>query len=397
MRPDRVVNIIGNAVVDLSRLFRLIQTPPPWFWGAEGRIWQRPGQTSGPRLVLELIQQLHHWLKFPSRWRRFSTASLHEIPWPLIVQACWLNSYRPAELAWWWATGERSWARLCRHAPDSLVGALHAQRRLTWPEQCRPALRLLGDKAALLDCTPERWRPSALLLGNDRVGQEAPLQPTPSWWDGALRGKGLVLKPQRGHAGRGVIRFRWTDNGLQQEALFRQLPDGSPSMAVDAPPEPRALLEHWQRLCGGNEPALAAPYLSHSLELPATEPSVVMRVITAQASMDAAVAIHQAWLEVPLGQGSVAFLSVSGAALPHPGRSLAACEQAALKDWQQRLGAEPPACLGAVLEAARAMHALLPPIDQVAWDWIPAEPEPMLLEGNGGFGMLVPQLWDHSG
>jgi hypothetical protein len=31
-------------------------------------------------------------------------------------------------------------------------------------------------------------------------------------------------------------------------------------------------------------------------------------------------------------------------------------------------------------------------IDQVAWDWIPADPHPLLLEGNGGFGLLVPQL-----
>ena len=29
--------------------------------------------------------------------------------------------------------------------------------------------------------------------------------------------------------------------------------------------------------------------------------------------------------------------------------------------------------------------ALLPPIDQMALDWIPAEPEPLLMEGNGGF------------
>ena len=39
------------------------------------------------------------------------------------------------------------------------------------------------------------------------------------------------------------------------------------------------------------------------------------------------------------------------------------------------------------------MHQLLPAIDQVAWDWIPASPEPLLLEGNGGFGLLVPQLF----
>ena len=43
--------------------------------------------------------------------------------------------------------------------------------------------------------------------------------------------------------------------------------------------------------------------------------------------------------------------------------------------------------------AAAAMHQRLPAIDQVAWDWIPASPEPLLLEGNGGFGLLVPQLF----
>ena len=31
--------------------------------------------------------------------------------------------------------------------------------------------------------------------------------------------------------------------------------------------------------------------------------------------------------------------------------------------------------------------ALLPPIDQMALDWIPAEPEFLLMEGNGGFAL----------
>jgi hypothetical protein len=39
------------------------------------------------------------------------------------------------------------------------------------------------------------------------------------------------------------------------------------------------------------------------------------------------------------------------------------------------------------------MHQRLPAMDQVAWDWIPASPHPLLLEGNGGFGLLVPQLF----
>jgi hypothetical protein len=49
----------------------------------------------------------------------------------------------------------------------------------------------------------------------------------------------------------------------------------------------------------------------------------------------------------------------------------------------------PPELL-ACLEASVALHQALPPIDAVAWDWIPAASQPLLLEGNGGFGLLAP-------
>jgi hypothetical protein len=203
------------------------------------------------------------------------------------------------------------------------------------------------------------------------------------------------MKPQRGHAGRAVIRFRWTDSGLQQQALFRRLPETAAVLISDAAPEPIQLLEHWQRLCKTNEAALAAPYQSHSPALPATDPSVVVRVITERAAANAPVGVREAWLEVPFGEGAVAFLSTTGLVLPSPGDPLSVSDQASLACWQKLLQGGPLPCVEACLDAAQAFHALLPPIDQVAWDWIPAEPGPLLLEGNGGFGLLVPQLFEH--
>jgi hypothetical protein len=69
-------------------------------------------------------------------------------------------------------------------------------------------------------------------------------------------------------------------------------------------------------------------------------------------------------------------------------------EQDKLQEWQRILKTEAPSCVSACLEAAVAMHNLLPPMDQVAWDWIPAGTQPLLLEGNGGFGLLVTQLFE---
>jgi hypothetical protein len=209
----------------------------------------------------------------------------------------------------------------------------------------------------------------------------------------------VVLKPQRGHAGRSVIRFRWTGSDLEQQALFGQLPADAPHAAEAAPaadaepPTPAQLLAHWQRLCRSDEPALAAPYLCHSTELPAADPAVVVRVITSRPSPGGPVAVRQAWLEVPLGEGAVAFIRADGVSLPRPGKPLTAAQQDALDRWTQQLQAGDPLCVRACWEAAKAMHQRLPAIDLVAWDWIPASPEPLLLEGNGGFGLLVPQLF----
>jgi hypothetical protein len=103
--------------------------------------------------------------------------------------------------------------------------------------------------------------------------------------------------------------------------------------------------------------------------------------------------VQQAWLEVPLGEGAVAFIRADGVSLPNPGKPLTVAQQDALDRWTQQLQSNAPLCVCACLDAAKAMHQQLPAMDQVAWDWIPASPEPFLLEGNGGFGLLVPQLF----
>ena len=387
-----------------QRLISTLHRPPPWSWLVGGRLWQRLGTAPLWRVPLELLQQLHWWLIRPWRWPRRPPKGRPALPWQLTLPACWLNSYRPAEVWWWWALGVRSWSQLVQYSPDSLAGAVHAKRRHPWPDQCRPALQLLADKAALLDCTPERWRaPFTLLHLQQKIHQPDGIDEghpeIPNWWWEALRAEGVVLKPQRGHAGRGVIRFRWSGSALEQQALFGQLPTDAPYAAeappaADAePPTPAQLLAHWHRLCRSDEPALAAPYLCHSSELPAADPAVVVRVITSRPSPGGPVAVQQAWLEVPLGEGAVAFIRADGVSLPKPGEPLTAAQQDALDRWTQQLQSNAPLCVRACLEAAKAMHQRLPTMDQVAWDWIPASPEPLLLEGNGGFGLLVPQLF----
>lgn len=373
----------------MQKLWRLLQSPPPWFWAAQGAFWQRFGKRSPTRLPLELLQQLNWWFIFPWRRARYRIHLNRSLPMSLRLQACWLNSYQPRELAWWWAAGVDDWDKLSAYPPESLTGQLHRHRRKHWPAECRPALDLLGDKSALLELTPPSWRAAFLKLDHPALAI------MPPWWRGALYGDGVVLKPLQGHAGRGVVRFRWSEQGLRQEGLFCQLPKFSPAWPAAHSADPAALHQHWQRMMGNQEAVLASPYLSHSSRLPEAHPSVVVRVLTKQVAPGQSIHVALAWLEIPLCDGGILFMGLDGQCLPKLGDGLSPQQQRVRQKWQQQLiGLERP-LIQACLNSAKAMHALLPPIDQVAWDWIPAEPEPLLLEGNGEFGLLVPQLFQH--
>ena len=373
----------------LQRLIRHLQYPPPWRWLCHDIFWQRVAPASRWHFPLELLQQLHWWLLVPLRRGLRGKRLTASMPLGLRLRACWLNSYKPRELAWWWAAGVRSWQELSCYTPDSLVGQLHRERRQQWPEQCRPAQELLSDKAALLALTPPAWQPGFLTLQ-----PHTPLDIPPNWWWDSLNQWGVVLKPLQGHAGRGVVRFRWREDFLSQEGLFHQLPPMAPAWPGTQPADPEVLYRHWQRITASSEPALASPYLSHSPVLPEANPSVVVRVITAKAAPDGIIEVQQAWLEVPLSSGEVIFINTDGMVLPKLGEPLTYQHNQELQQWQELLASGNKKTIQACLTAAITMHALLPPIDRVAWDWIPTEPEPLLLEGNGGFGLLVPQLFE---
>jgi len=324
------------------------------------------------------------------------------LPRRLALAACWLNSFNPREVRQWQAVGISRWAELSAKLPDSHCGAYHCQRRLGWPQRCRPALRLLADKAALLAHTPLPWRSPCLALP---LNPSSPTDPPSAWWAAALNGPGLVLKPLSGKACRGVVRFRCRQGQLHGEGLFRPLrPHPAAALPAEGPPgsvTPAWLHAYWQGLVGRAEPAIAMPYLHHAANLPPTDPAVVVRVLTSRSTSTAPPTVRHAWLEVPLPvgeseagqQGPVAYLDLAGRLLPMEGAAPTDLQQRALREWQALAARRPPELL-ACLEASITLHRALPPIDAVAWDWIPAAPEPLLLEGNSGFGMLVPQLWD---
>ena len=48
-----------------------------------------------------------------------------------------------------------------------------------------------------------------------------------------------------------------------------------------------------------------------------------------------------------------------------------------------------------LFNASIQMHKLMPPIDRIAWDWIPTKNKLFLLEGNSNFSLLPVQFFKH--
>ncbi|MGA1476247.1 MAG: hypothetical protein ACO4AI_14040 [Prochlorothrix sp.] len=159
------------------------------------------------------------------------------------------------------------------------------------------------------------------------------------------------------------------------------------------------LEDYCHRLAGTKESFIVQPYRTQSPNLPPTDPAVVVRVISSRSDTQASIKVERAWLEIPLSSrphqsatnGPVVVLDLEGHVLPRLGAPLTFSQQMELKTWIDLLK-DLPVIIERCLDGSIEMHSRLPPINAVAWDWIPADGGPVLLEGNGCFSLLEPQL-----
>jgi hypothetical protein len=390
-----------------KRLFVRLLTPPPLLWHFKDgfpHVEWRGGTKTWRSLPKVALKQISWWVVRPLfiQWQRLVYQQSRPIDAPpappplprrLALAACWLNGFYPYEVRLWQSLGITTWDSLSQKIPESHCGAAHAARRAHWPDQCNPAGAVLSNKAALLELADPAWRSPFLTLDRN-----VPPEP-PDWWHQALTGPGLVLKPVQGHAGRGVVRFRLDGEQLLTEALGQPIKEPREAGAAMSALSPPWLLEHWQQSIGSQEKALAMPFLQQGPSFPTSHSAAVVRVITEQAMPDAPIHVQIAWLRVPLPTSQEglyapqALIDLQGQVLPRPLLNLNTEQQQQQDHWQSLLAQGPIAALERCLELSIAMHQRLPPIDQVAWEWIPSEPEVQLIEGNFCFGLMVPQMF----
>ena len=129
---------------------------------------------------------------------------------------------------------------------------------------------------------------------------------------------------------------------------------------------------------------LVMPYLNNSSFLPKTYPSIIFRTITSCSLNNKQIRIKEAWMELSDKKNNLYFVSHEKLlySLYSPLKKLRDLEKELefsfnkkeLKNTYKRL-----------FNKSIIMHSLLPPINEVAWDWIQTDNKLYLLEGNSGF------------
>ena len=133
-------------------------------------------------------------------------------------------------------------------------------------------------------------------------------------------------------------------------------------------------------------------YVEHNRKLIYTYPSIVIRVITRMDYYSKIIYEEQTWLEIPSKNGLTIYLDNLGNYLPIY-KTLDSNQQNLIKEIRELISKQSFELISDCIENSKKMHKKIPPINCVAWDWIPSDPKPTLLEGNSGFSNLIPNLF----
>jgi len=259
---------------------------------------------------------------------------------------------------------------------DAEVAAFHHLRTATLgdPESARAATALLSDKAASAVHLAEHGVTTtptiALLPAGSSVDS---LPPT----DGAT----YLCKPQSGSGARGIFRYSTTDGSLVVAQLSgRAVPEDRVSDLVN---QRLAQRDYLVQPLLRTHPALEHLGAGH-------DEAITVRLITEVGGP------YCAFIEIPTqsedksGYCSLAIDLESGRIEATAGPSLFVSDHALDAVIEQARGLEIPHWKELRDMASRA-HASLDSIYGIAWDFVVTNGGPVLLEGNTGWGTLVPQ------
>ena len=376
----------------LKRIVLKINGPPPFMWMTRKVFFKSYLKFDLINLVFAVLQQFRWWFISPTYFLRKGNLN-HKLPLSLLFKACWLNSFTIREVSTWLSIGIKNWDQISNNYPNNLSVHIHNQRRKDWAGNCRGAIKLLANKEKLLSITPKKWTTPFMLINDKGIKVNPYISLKPKWWDKSLKGKGIILKPNQGSAAKGIIHFKYNLKSkiLSQEFFFTNKKEKISSCIYSAISNPIDLFKIYKEQYNNNDLIIATPYLTQGRKFPKTFPSVVLRIVTFKEEKSSTIKIDSAWFEIPL-ENTIGIISIRNKIVPLGLDRISIKQKKYLRHWRSLIRSNLKDIINDCLQASKVMHSKLPPIDSVAWDWIPTNTNPTLLEGNSHYALFIPQV-----
>ena len=330
-------------------------------------------------VLLDIPKQIILWIIKLLKIRKYlKFYQLQKIPLNYLFKAGILNNFSLIEIAFWYKNNIRTWAKLIELKPEYITKSIHYESRLIWPRQCIDSIKILHDKIKLYSYTPDELKPKYFVIDHNSDLAVIPIKKY-------LNKYGLILKPCNGSRGINTFHIFKRGEDLIIKTLFYS--EGEQQFEFNDLNKCIENIKLFIKRKRIKTKFLLMPYLESSSLLPKTYPSIIFRTITICHLNDKKISIKEAWMELFDKQNNLYFVSHENLlfSLYKPLKKIKTLEKE-LKFYFNKK--ELKNIYKELFKKSIKMHSLLPPINEVAWDWIWTDSKIYLLEGNSDFSFF---------
>ena len=372
-----------------KNIFRLLfdlNKPPNILWLDKNKFFQYFPRSDIKLLIFyEILKQLIFWLKRILIIKKFlKYKKKYQLPLLLFFKASIINSFSFKEVNFWYKNKINTWDKLVELRPESLTKSIHFIKRKGYRDQCYSSIGLLQDKSKLLKIVPKKYQPEFQVLDDNYIKIK-------DYYRYFLKKDGLILKPNFGSRSRDIYHIYERKKDIRIKKLFTNNSEFLTSkknfcnLNYD--------IKKFKNKNNIDEKLILMPYLMHSNYLPKSNLSIVFRAISKTILNNKKLYIKAIWIELFDKSNGLNFINDKKLLFNpnNPSKKIQELEKEFSFNFDSN---EIKRSFKKISEASLELHSLLPPINEVAWDWIQTDKQIILLEGNSQFS-LCPLKYFH--
>lgn len=381
-------------IKSFSKLQKLLSYPSSIAINKENIFFYRYGQRNIFWFPIELTNFFKWIVLGLFKYIKFDFKS-YKINKKEFLLACIFNSFQPKELILLSKLDITTWDEIRKITPSNMINLINSEERLYWPNKCADAINLLNNKEKLYELTPKKWRPyyiTSFEYKNNLRGNASKNKFFQKIINNYIKKSGIIIKPNSGCRSKDIFIYKKFKNKVFYKNLFKVAPDNGYKPTKINSEKIEDFFDHWTKITK-NKNLLLMNYVNSNSSFATSYPSPVIRVITEKKFRTENIKVINSWIEICIENNFYFIELISGKCYSRKfNQFLKVSQEYILREWIKDLQIFKQIQFIKCLNASVEMHKKIPPINKVAWDWIPQDNNPILLEGNSNFNLLTPQL-----